>query len=158
MKRLLLLLCCFSLVSCGVSTKPFFWAADHHSRPIQRTLTVLYDDYAEADVIGVVSEAAQEFASRTNIHLNVVEYRRIDWETHEMYRMSWQAVQLYPNKLIPSDWVLMVYKRTPLEIAMRYMLGVTLGAAEVGGHWAFVSKLDSDLIVHEWYHLGWRIV
>lgn len=157
MKRLLLLLCCFSLVSCGVSTKPFFWAADHHEQPVTRTLTVLYDDYAEADVIATVSEAAQEFAQRTNIHVDVVEYRQMDWQNHDIYKMSDQALQLYPGKLIPSDWVLMIYRRTPLEIVFRYAVGwCPKGMAEAGGHWALVSELDKKLIIHEWYHLGWK--
>lgn len=158
MKRLLLLLIlCLLLAGCGVSTKPWLYAANHHDQPIYRTLTVLYDDYPEADVVGVVSEAAQEFASRTNIHVNVVEYRRIDWDTHDMYKMSWQAVQLYPGKVIPSDWVLMIYRRTPLEIVLRYALGVIEDAAEVGGHWAFVSRLAPNTIIHEWYHLGYGV-
>lgn len=158
MRGLLVLTLCLLLASCGVSVKPRFYAADYHNQPIQRTLTVLYDDYSEVDVIGTVSEAAQEFAQRTNIHVNVVEYRQMDWQSHDIYKMADQALQLYPGKLIPSDWVLVIYRRTPLEIVFRYAVGwCPKGMAEAGGHWAMVSELDKKLIIHEWYHLGWRI-
>ena len=157
MKRLILL----SLLLCScVTAKPFFFAAERQEKELIVPMMVFYGDYEEAEVKDTVQAAVVDFALRTRIVADVIEYRHMDWQSREMYAMMQQCAELYPNLEIPARWVLMIYKKTPLEWVLMLFIGNVHGAAEAvegGGHWAFVNRLSSDLIVHELYHLGWRI-
>lgn len=140
-------------VAC-VMHKPIFFSADYHEQEITRTMAVFYGDFPEAEVRQAVSQAVDEFYRETNIKADVQFYRRVFWVSREFYAMSAQVFELYPEHSIPADWVLMIYKKTPLEYFMMVFVGSVDGLAEVGGHWALVNRLKSDLIIHEMYHLG----
>ena len=120
-------------------------------------MAVFFGDYPEAEVKNTVTKAVDEFYQRTNIRPVVGFYRRVDWESREYYAMSKQVFALYPDGVIPARWVLMIYRKTPLEWFLLVWFGNVEGLAEAGGHWAMVNRLSVNLIVHELYHLGWRI-
>jgi hypothetical protein len=157
MKRLLFVACALLVLSGCVSTKPWFFTAEKQDKRVDRIMVVLYDDFSEDDVIATVNSATKEFVERTNIQINVIEYRQIKWQSHNMFDMSNQALEAYPNHSIPAHWVLMIYRKTPLEWVLMFLIGNVEGAAEAGGNWAFVNRLSPHLIIHELYHLGWKI-
>ena len=142
---------------CSCATKPWHYAVSVQPGPVVVTMTVVYGDYDEQEVVDAVQAAVVDFAYRTRIIVDVVEYRRVDWQSREFSAMARQSVDELGG-YISSQWVLMIYRKTPLEWFLMFWVGNVEGMAEAGGHWAMVSDLDRDLIVHEWYHLGWRIV
>ena len=144
------------LTSCA-TTKPFFFAAKVQPEPVVVTMTVVYGDYNEPDVVDAVQAAVVDFALRTRIIVDVVEYRRVEWQSREFGAMSRQALAEFGGR-IESPWVLMIYRKTPLEWFMLFMTGANVeGMGEAGGHWAFVNRLSPSLITHELYHLGYGI-
>ena len=150
------LILCLLLTSCA-TTKPFFFSAERQDKEIVIPMAVFFGDYQEAEVKNTVTKAVDEFYQRTNIRPVVGFYRHVEWESREFYAMSKQVFALYPDGVIPARWVLMIYKKTPMEWALLSLIGNVEGLAEAGGHWAMVNRLSVSLIVHELYHLGWRI-
>ena len=142
---------------CSCATKPWHYAASVQSEPVVVKMTVVYGDYDEQDVVDAVQAAVVDFAYRTRIIVDVVEYRRVDWQSREFGAMSQQSLDEFGGR-IETPWVLMVYRKTLLEWFMLLMTGANVeGMGEAGGHWAFVNRLSPSLIVHEFYHLGYGI-
>jgi hypothetical protein len=121
-------------------------------------MTVFYGDYEEGETMAAVEEAVVEFAKRTNIYVNVLEYRHMDWESRDGNRMGEQVTQLYPDSVGPTNWALMIYCKTKLEWVFQFLTGFSVeGLAQVGGSFCMVNRLKPKLIVHELYHLGYGI-
>ena len=160
MKKHLLVIVCLLSFGC-ISQKPFFFAAQHQANPVNVSLGVFYDDFSTDEVRSVVADAADEFYRQTNIRPTIEYYQKMDWEARELTKMSEQVVAMYDRNLPTTWWVLMIYKKTPLEWVLLFLIGNVEGGAEVekkgGGRWMFVNRLNSDLIIHEMYHLGYGI-
>lgn len=154
--KLMFLIIMFLLCGC-VSTKPFFFAADKQEKEVNVVMGVFYDDFEEKEVMETFTVATKEFYKRTNINVTIKWFKHVDWESRDMYKMSNQVCNMYPDGVVPASWVFMIYKKTPLEWFLILFVGNVEGAAEAGGHWAFANRLSSDLIIHELYHLGWKI-
>ena len=150
-----LFLCLLILAGCA-STKPFFFAAKVQPEPVVVKMTVVYGDYNEPDVVDAVQAAVVDFALRTRIIVDVVEYRRVKWQSSEFGAMSRQSMAEFGGR-IETQWVLMIYRKTGLEWFLIFWVGNVEGMAEAGGHWAFVNRLSQSLITHELYHLGYNI-
>jgi len=128
------LMLCLLLTSCA-STKPWHYAAEVQPEPVTITMTVVYGDYDESDVVDAVQAAVVDFAYRTRIIVDVVEYRRVEWQSREFAAMSRQSLDEFGGR-IETQWVLMVYRKTMLEWFMLFMTGANVeGMAEPGGHW-----------------------
>ena len=153
--KCLLFLCLLILAGCA-TTKPIFFAAKVQPEPVVVKLTVVYGDYNESDVVDAVQAAVVDFALRTRIIVDVVEYRRVEWQSREFGAMSRQALAEFGGR-IESPWVLMIYRKTGLEWVLMVFIGNVEGMAEAGGHWAFVNRLSPSLITHELYHVGYGI-